>query len=237
MAVDDTFTAEQSARRTVGRSRGCPWVVLLLTLGLFCSSLASIPVLLSDRLSNAYLSTVQRQVAKLVRPRFVFVGDSLTANGNWGWRLARNPFAALNLAEDGALIDQIALQVKRSKIYDAKFLFVMAGTNDIFIFGRTADQIAERFQTLIEQVPRGNPTLVLTLIPYTAAAENTNTIRAANLEISRLFEERAAAVIDLNPIIASNGSLTDKFTTDGVHLNNLGYEIWANELRKVIAAN
>jgi lysophospholipase L1-like esterase len=209
------------------------WPVLLLALALMCSSAISIPVIYSERLRNAYLSTVHRQVAKVIRPRFVFVGDSLTANGNWGWALAGNPFSAVNLAVNGAPIDQVALQVTRASAYVPDFLFVMAGTNDIVQFDRSVDQISERFEHLIDIAP-GDLKLIVTLIPYIAAASHTDKIRAANIEISRISAKKAAAVVNLNPLIAPDGVLGSKFTTDGLHLNNLGYEIWASELRKLL---
>jgi lysophospholipase L1-like esterase len=209
------------------------WPVVLLGIALLFSSAISIPVMCSEALRNAYVSTMYRQVAKVARPRFVFVGDSLTANCNWGWALARNPFSAVNLAEDGALIDQVALQITRGSGYAAEFLFVTAGTNDIVLFDRSVEQITERFEHLIEIAP-DNLKLVVTLIPYVAAVSPTAKIRGANVEIRRLSAKKAAAVVDLNPLVAPDGALSSKFTTDGLHLNNLGYGIWANELRKIL---
>ncbi|OIP85068.1 MAG: hypothetical protein AUK44_00555 [Porphyromonadaceae bacterium CG2_30_38_12] len=40
-------------------------------------------------------------------------------------------------------------------------------------------------------------------------------------------------VIDLNPIIADkNQVLLDKYTTDGVHINDLGYKLWSDEIKR-----
>src|SRR3989440_5065642 len=102
--------------------------ILLLSLAF---SLVAAPIILNQPARRAYLLLIDRQIAKVVPPRFVFAGDSLTANGNWGWMLARNPLSAANLAEDGASINEVAIQVSRARAYDADFLLVMAGTNDI----------------------------------------------------------------------------------------------------------
>jgi lysophospholipase L1-like esterase len=209
------------------------WPILLLLLALLCSSAISIPVIVNDGLRSAYFSTMHRQVTKIARPRFVFAGDSLTANGNWGWALARNPFSAVNLAESGALIDQVSLQVKDAKAYGAEFLFVMAGTNDIVVFDRSVRQIAERFEHLIAMAPN-DMKLIVTLLPYLAVPAHRDKIRAANLEMSRLSEKKAAAVVDLNPVIAKDEVLGVNYTTDGLHLSDLGYMIWADELRKKV---
>ena len=107
----------------------------------------------------------------------------------------------------------------------------MAGTNDIVLFDRSVQQIAERFEHLVKIAPK-DLKLIVTLMPYLVAAAHRGKVRAANLEMSRLSAKKAAAVVDLNPLIAPDEVLDSKFTTDGLHLNKLGYKIWANELRK-----
>jgi hypothetical protein len=81
----------------------------------------SMPIILNQPLRRAYLLLIDRQIAKVAPPRFVFAGDSLTANGNWGWMLARNPLSATNLAEYGASINAITVQVARARAYRAEF--------------------------------------------------------------------------------------------------------------------
>jgi len=53
-----------------------------------------VPVIFSQPVREAYLQIVNRQIAKIAPPEFVFIGDSLTANGNWRWLLSRNQFSA-----------------------------------------------------------------------------------------------------------------------------------------------
>ena len=64
-------------------------------IAIFCFLLAfiiiSMPIIFSQPVRYAYVRMIERQIAKVTPPRFVFVGDSLTAQGNWGWLLARNP--------------------------------------------------------------------------------------------------------------------------------------------------
>ena len=119
-----------------GKNRMTKFVRRLQIIMIFCVlmafTLVSMPIIFSQPMRRAYLLLIDRQIAKVVPPRFVFAGDSLTAHGNWGWRLARNPLAATNLAEDGASINDVAIQVTRARAYYADFLLVMAGTNDLF---------------------------------------------------------------------------------------------------------
>ena len=105
---------------------------VLLSL-LFITTCALVPIIWSQPLRNTYLLTLHRYVAKLTPPKFVFAGDSLTANANWGWAMTRNPFSAANLAEEGARVAEVAGQVSKAKAYHANLLFVTAGTNDIVL--------------------------------------------------------------------------------------------------------
>jgi lysophospholipase L1-like esterase len=202
------------------------FVVLALTL-------VSIPIIFSQPIRHAYLLMIDRQIAKVVPPRFVFAGDSLTASGSWGWMLAGNPLSATNLAEFGASINEVAVQVSRARAFHATFLLVMAGTNDLLTYHHTLEQIACDYRFLLEKAPT-EQRLIITLIPYTSFPEHTDNIRAANSEIRRLSERKGAVIIDLNSQISANGILDKDLTTDGIHFNQRAYQIWVSEILKRI---
>ena len=142
-----------------GKNRMAKFVRRLQIIIIFCVlmafTLVSMPIIFSQPMRHAYLLLIDRQIAKVVPPRFVFAGDSLTAHGNWGWRLARNPLAATNLAEDGASINDVAIQVTKARAYYADFLLVMAGTNDI-LNHHALEQIACNYRFLLEKASTVN---------------------------------------------------------------------------------
>jgi hypothetical protein len=119
-------------------------------------TLVSIPIIFSQPIRHAYLLLIDRQLAKVVPPRFVFIGDSLTANGNWGWMLARNPFSAANLAEHGASINEVAVQIGRASAYHGEFLIVMAGTNEILTYHQTLEQIVCNYRFYLTRLRQNN---------------------------------------------------------------------------------
>jgi lysophospholipase L1-like esterase len=209
----------------------------LQVITIFCVLLAftvvSVPIVFNRPVRQAYLLMIDRQIAKVVPPRFVFAGDSLTAHGNWGWMLARNPLSTVNLAETGASISEVAVQVTSAHVYHAVFLLVMAGSNDILSYHHTLEQIVCSYQFLLEKAPT-EQRLIVTLIPYTSFPQHTDDIRAANAEIRRLSERKGADIIDLNAYVSTNGILDKSLTTDGVHFNQRAYLIWSDEIRKRI---
>jgi lysophospholipase L1-like esterase len=206
--------------------------IIMIFCVLMAFTLVSMPVIFSQTMRRAYLLSIDRQIAKVVPPRFVFAGDSLTAHGNWGWRLARNPLAATNLAEDGASINDVAIQVTGARAYYPDFLLVMAGTNDI-LNHHALEQIACNYKYLLQRTATGQR-LIVTLIPYMSFPEYTADIRAANSEIRRLSERKGAYIIDINAYLSTYGLLGKDLTTDGVHLNERAYQIWSNEILKRI---
>ena len=227
---------EEKEMAMKGKNRMTKFVRRLQIIMIFCVlmafTLVSMPIIFSQPMRHAYLLLIDRQIAKVVPPRFVFAGDSLTAHGNWGWRLARNPLAATNLAEDGASINDVAIQVTRARAYYADFLLVMAGTNDI-LYHHALEQIACNYNFLLEKAPTGQR-LIVTLIPYMSFPEYPADIRAANSEIRRLSERKGAYIIDINAYLSTHGLLGKDVTTDGVHLNERAYQIWSNEILKRI---
>jgi lysophospholipase L1-like esterase len=206
---------------------------IVIAGALSLSTLMSIPVIFSQPVKDAYLLAIHRQIAKVIRPRFVFAGDSLTANRQWGWVLARNPLAAVNLAESGATINEVAVQVRRASAYRADLLLVLAGTNDIVLYNRPVDEIVCAYRLLLGEVPAGRR-LVVTLIPNTSFPKDVSNIEAANLEIKRLSEIKGADIIDINPILSKNGILNRNFTHDGIHFNERAYRIWTDQIAKYV---
>jgi hypothetical protein len=67
--------------------------------------------------------------------------------------MTRNPFSAVNLAEEGARVAEVAGQVSKAKAYHANILFVTAGTNDIVLDNRGVEQLACDFEPFYAEYP------------------------------------------------------------------------------------
>ena len=190
-----------------------------------------VPVIFSQPVREAYLQIVNRQIAKIAPPEFVFIGDSLTANGNRRWLLSRNPFSAVNLAEPGATINEVSVQLVKARAYHAEFLVVLVGSNDLLVLHRNVHQIVCNYASLLDNIPMGQKTLI-TLIPYTSFPNDSDLISEFNTEIVKLSNRSDWIVVDLNPYISKDAILLSSFTTDGVHFNERAYQIWRDEILK-----
>lgn len=153
----------------------------------------------------------------------VYVGDSITAGGrNWG-----SFFNALNLGANSYTVDQIEGQISTAARFPPQRIFILAGTNDV-LGNSTFDpkSFEEDYASLLTQAVATKAHLFVTLIPYTANARYTQSIKHANSIILKLAEMHGISTIDLNPHIAPNGILALDYTIDGVHLNSAAYNIW-----------
>jgi lysophospholipase L1-like esterase len=209
----------------------------LITIG--CIVLAFVPfvvpIIFSQPVGQAYLQMIDRQMAKIAPPEFVFVGDSLTANANWRWMLSNNPFTAVNLAESCATINEVSAQLVKARAYHARFVAVLAGTNDVITYHLNFHHIVCNYASLLANIPKGQLTII-TLIPYTSFSNDSNQISALNTVIVKLSGQSSSTnlLLDLNPYISTNGVLLPNFTTDGVHFNDRAYQIWRDEILKLI---
>lgn len=63
---------------------------------------------------------------------------------------------------------------------------------------------------------------------------NRGKIESLNQELRQLANELDVYVIDLNNVIAPEGILLERYTTDGIHLSGEAYEVWYQRVAEAI---
>jgi hypothetical protein len=197
------------------------------------SLLISFVVLASGSVRLAFSEAVLRSVARIVPLKYAFVGDSLTVGCSLGWRIGAAPFEAINFARGGADIRAVGGQVGQVVALRPKFLFIAAGGNDALEHVPT-EQIAYQFKLLLSIIPESQR-VVVTLIPYASDKAITDDITAANVTISTLVTERGMAIIDLNPLLSSDGVRKPEMTSDGIHMTERACEVWERMIKAQLA--
>jgi hypothetical protein len=211
--------------------------VAKLCLGILCagSVLFSAIAITSHSVRLAFSDMLSRSVARIWPVKFAFVGDSLTADCGLRWRLARFPFDTISFARGGADIRAVARQVDLATSVRASLLFVAAGVNDVLLDHASTEQVNYDFSLLLGRIPNYQRT-VITLIPYISDKSKAVKITAANNAISRLAAVRRISIIDLNPILSSDGVRRPEMTTDGVHFTEAACAIWAAMIKGIPAS-
>lgn len=187
-----------------------------------------------------FFQTASHYYSKLGNLEYIFIGDSITAGGrNWANWIGESPLKVKNLAGNGYTTKQIISQATQAIPYKSKYLFVLAGTNDVFSMKDstakfTIEDFRRDYTKLIRVIKKGDHTPIFTLIPYQSSKANTALIDEMNSVIKELLDANDFTYINLNEDISKEGVLLDKFTVDGVHFSDEANEVWGNKLKKYI---
>lgn len=171
-----------------------------------------------------------RQVATIV-----MFGDSLTAHGKWNKVLGRSDVLKAGFA--GFTTSHLVWLVQTSVIsQQPKICFIAGGINDLGV-GIPIPRIQENVSGLIDTLRTHGIIPILTLVLYTADDEHRNEqVDVLNDTYRSIAQQKDIHVIDLNPVLSKDGFLRKEFTTDGIHLTEVAYPIWASEVRHVLTS-
>ena len=174
----------------------------------------------------------------------VMLGNSLTeGGGDWGKRLGKDNVVNRGISGDVALgvydrLHQI-LPGKPAK------LFLLIGVNDVS-HDLSTDSIVYRIDQVLTRIQKESPdtkVYLQSLLPidesfnrYKRLTNKTYQIPEINARLEALAKEKKITYIDLYPLFTEKGThvLRKELTYDGLHLNDKGYEIWVNAIKKKI---
>lgn len=173
--------------------------------------------------------TLQRM--KIAQPKYVFVGDSITAEGlNWGLKLGIDPTSVKSYGKYGYQTHQMRYICEESSMLRPKFVHLLIGTNDALALKDVA-KFESDFGTLIDLLEKSKAIIVVTLVPYQGEGKNKSRIDSYNAAIVKMASEKGFYTVDLNTAVSDNGSLLPRFSGDGIHLNHSAYHEWSKLLK------
>jgi lysophospholipase L1-like esterase len=179
------------------------------------------------------LQAISNEVARLKREQhpLCFLGDSLTES-NHIKQLGR--FHVVNMGiggdmlehPDGGLIKRLWLL----PLATPSLVLVLIGINDIVWGERSIPEFTELYQKLIESLKKeagGAPIVLCSLCPVRDHfRSHSRHVAMANVVIEDLAEAHGLPMIDLyGPLCNDEGELRSDLTTDGLHLNEDGYQV------------
>ncbi|EOC1764996.1 GDSL-type esterase/lipase family protein [Vibrio fluvialis] len=160
----------------------------------------------------------------------VFIGDSITDYADWN-----EIFEGYNIANRGIKSDTTLGVMERLdsiKSSNAKVGFLMIGTNDVTA-KIPSDEIVSNIEKIILELSP-DMTIYLQSILLTRRDERNPIILELNKRLSNLATQHNVHYIDLNDILAPKGILSDKYTSDGIHINGKAYHLWAKRIQKYL---
>ena len=175
----------------------------------------------------------------------VMLGNSLTENArDWAQRIGTER-QIVNRGIIGDNTTGMSERLCQITPHHPRAIFLMAGINDMS-GGTSSTEVASRVIALIEQIRQQSPETVLfvqSILPinesngrWKTLTDRTDDIPYANMLIRAYCQSNDIMYIDIFSRMTRGRSneLRADLTTDGLHLTEQGYKVWAFELRKYI---
>ena len=161
--------------------------------------------------------------------KIIFLGDSITA---WNSEL-KNIENSENFGVPGFISRDIVWQLQGDdeETISGRTACLMVGVNDIMM-GISIEKTLSNIKEIIEMLKkRFEKIIFISILPIDNVNMNKN-IQKLNENIKNIDEIK---FLDVHNYFLNEHEIMDyKFTTDGAHLSNYGYEILNKEIFKII---
>lgn len=162
-----------------------------------------------------------------------FTGDSIVAR----WDI-RQSFPSRNVQNHGVGGSGIKLIESQSGTFFTEDVVVLSGTNDNNKFSsRYREDYARRFVDAVAHLTTGR-IFVFSVLPREFNGDRkdiNNDISDYNHILKELFKQYPrVCFIDVYPLFISGSTIESSFYSDGLHLNEVGYEILTEKLRNAL---
>lgn len=166
-------------------------------------------------------------------PSIAFLGDSLTAAGDWeAWFPDRTVH---NLGVAGDTTDMVVARLPQVVELKPESIALLVGTNDLGM-RKSVEHLVRNIEYLLVSLRRDLPgvrMLVQSIMPR--GREFAAQVQDANRHLRQFSPSVNAQYLDLWPAFAQDdGEIDPALSDDRLHLNAAGYEAWLAELRPAL---
>lgn len=166
----------------------------------------------------------------------LFIGDSLTAGGQWDKLLGIK--GVVNRGVDGDILDNMTFRLKKYFSELPTKVFIMIGINDL-LSGKSLSTIKGEYDDLFSLCTNSENTQFYfqSILPVSHELANSKSIsnqliNEVNLYIQSRCKEQDFQYINLAESFSDkDGKLKPEYTYDGLHLTKKGYQVWAEIIR------
>ena len=210
-------------------------VVSAIILGLSATALGCFTYGIYVGVYKAFPYVYVYGLTQLIKPPpkadIVFIGDSITVGGVWSWFLPQYNIvnAGAGSATTADILQRLNLVISRKP----KIGLIMIGINDVYQNVPT-EKIFNNYTQIIRELSRNG---ILVVIQSTiqcnfrqCGRNRVDKIEHLNRLLKTYSEENKIPFLDLQQL-SKNTGLDASLTTDGIHLNNQGYGVWADLLK------
>lgn len=176
------------------------------------------------------------ELSPVKKADIVFVGDSITARGEWQEFFPDK--VVLNRGIDSDVTEGVYNRLSIIIEEKPEHLFLMIGINDLrqnIPIERTIDYYGKILDTLQTSLPECE-IYVQSVLPVNSSTGIPNTdVQALNEAIRKLSDNRSIPYIDIYSLLVDeNNDLPHSYSIDGVHMTGEGYQIWIDVVSEYI---
>ena len=170
----------------------------------------------------------------------VFLGNSITWGGkDWSKRL-KHPNIR-NRGIGGDVTDGVLARIDEITYFKPKAVFLLIGINDLWNNNNPNDPSAEYIANNIIQIAQvinaetpKTKIYVQTVLPIEKEQYKTSILKVNEI-IKANEKENPYQIVDLYSIFVNeNGLIRKELSTDGIHLNEKGYDTWVEFIKPII---
>ncbi|RKO72098.1 G-D-S-L family lipolytic protein [Sphingobacterium puteale] len=163
----------------------------------------------------------------------VMFGDSITKGGDWATLLGRSDVK--NSGFPGFTTSHLVWLLKENVIdLKPRVCFLEGGINDIGV-GIPLKRTKSNYRSLIDGLKEHQIVPVVQSILYQQDnPESKVQVDSLNSYLNAYCQSKGIYYLDINTKLSSPTGLKAKYTTDGTHINQEAYGIWASEVRNLL---
>ena len=170
----------------------------------------------------------------------VFLGNSITSGGkDWSKRL-KHPNIR-NRGIGGDVTDGVLARIDEITYFKPKAVFLLIGINDLWNNNSpnnpSAEYIANNIIQIAQVINAETPKTkiyVQTVLPIEKEQYKTSILKVNEI-IKANEKENPYQIVDLYSIFVNeNGLIRKELSTDGIHLNEMGYDAWVEFIKPLI---
>jgi lysophospholipase L1-like esterase len=175
--------------------------------------------------------------APLTMGDIVFLGNSITElGGDWGKRLGWSS-SVKNRGISGDVTEGVLKRLGEITYVKPKAVFLLIGINEIFNTFTTPEYVVDNILAISKNIRKASPhtkLYVQTILP-TATLSIKEKIQQTNTLLQKNSGHKTYTLFNIHVLFADEADVMKKeYTVDGTHLNEEGYAIWTDYLKKQV---
>lgn len=175
----------------------------------------------------------------------VLIGDSLIDNNEWNEALDNSSIK--NRGIQGDTSSGVYTRIDAISNNKPSSIFLMVGINDLQN-GVENDLVIDNYKKIVDKMSKDAPSTniyITSILPVNKSKYQENVggndvdkinknVQMVNVQLEKLTNLKNVKYIDLYSKLASEEELNSQYTSDGLHLNGDGYDIWVKLIKEYI---